>query len=116
MLLKVSPGGPPAGNYTTTFAGVESITNEKFGAGLRWKFRITQGPQTGQVAFRTTGVVPTGRNGCGKVLAGLLGRETKVDEEVDVQHFVGRAYLIVVAAAESGGTRVETIVPIATAS
>jgi hypothetical protein len=74
MKLKVSPGGVPPGNYAAKFAGVESVTNDKYGDGLRWKFAISQGPQSGQVASRVTGLTPSPKNGCGKMLSGLVGR------------------------------------------
>jgi hypothetical protein len=110
MLLLVSSGGPPPGNYTASFAGVEPVTNDQYGAGLRWKFQILYGPQAGQIASRTTGTNPTMKNGCGRILAGLLGRELQVGEQIDISLLVGRTYLIVVQTAENGGTRVETVV------
>jgi hypothetical protein len=108
--LHVTAGGPPPGNYAATFDGVESTEHEEYGPGLRWRFRISQGPHAGEIATRVTGTNPTSKNGCGKVLAALLGRELQMDEDVDVQSCVGRSYLIVVAAAKFGGTRVEAIV------
>jgi hypothetical protein len=43
------------------------------------------------------------------MLNGIVGRALNVDEEVDITPFVGRPYLIVVAASENG-TRVEAVI------
>jgi hypothetical protein len=113
MLLKVGSGGVPIGNYTATFIGIkEQAANEKgYGPGVRWEFKITAGPQAGQVVSRITGPSPTPKNGAGKMLAGILGRALKEGEEVDLQTYIGRPYMVVVAAGQQGGTRVEAIVP-----
>src|SRR5262245_15571090 len=111
MKLKVSAGsGPPAGSYVARFEGVEQTQHETYGEGLRWKFKVLQGPQAGQLASRTTGLKPSAKNGCGKVLAGLVGRALDLDEEIDIVQYVGRTYLIVVQAGEKGGTRVEAVI------
>lgn len=115
MRLKVGSGGCPVGSYAATFDGCEETTNEQFGAGLRWKWKVTAGPQAGQIAGRTTGTTPTTRNGCGKMLAAVTGKPLNIGDDVDLQEFVGKPYMIIVAATDSGGTRVETAVPVATA-
>ena len=46
-------GGPPAGNYRAVFEGVEQTTHEEYGDGLRWKWKVTDGPQSGVIATRT---------------------------------------------------------------
>jgi hypothetical protein len=109
--LKVSPGGVPPGNYTTTFAGLENVTSEKYGEGLRWKFKVAQGMHAGQMASRITGLTPSPRNACGKMLSGLLGRQLNPDEEVEVGQFIDQVFMAVVAAAENG-TRVEAIIAV----
>jgi hypothetical protein len=110
MKLKVTSGGVPPGNYTATFAGVDPATHDKYGPGLRWKFTITAGPCAGKVASRVTGQSPSAKNGCGKILSGLLGRPLEVDEEIDPQEFVNRSYLVVVSAGETG-TYVDAVIP-----
>ena len=113
-LLTVSSGGVPVDNYTATFAGVEAqpANPEKgYAPGLRWKFTVEQGPFQGQTASRVTGASPSPKNGCGKILAGLLGRALKEGERIDITQYVGKRYLIVVAPAQGGGTRVEAVVP-----
>ena len=115
-LLTVSSGGVPVGNYTGTFAGVEAqpANPEKgYGPGLRWRFAIDAGPQAGQVAGRVTGTTPTPKNGCGKMLSGLLGRALKEGEQIDPDQYVGKRYMIVVETGQGGGTRVAAVVPMA---
>ena len=114
MLFKVGSGGVPVGNYSATFIGTkEQAANAQkgYGPGIRWEWKITVGPQAGQVASRITGPLPTPKNGAGKMLAGILGRALKEGEEIDLQAYVGKPYMIVVAAGQQGGTRVEAIMP-----
>jgi hypothetical protein len=114
-LLTVSSGGVPVGNYTGTFAGLEPQPENKekgYAAGLRWKFVINAGLHSGQTASRISSATPTPRNSCGKMLSGLIGRALKEGEQIDPDQYIGKPYMIVVAAGQQGGTRVEAIVPI----
>lgn len=115
LVFTVGSGGVPVGNYTATFVGTEpqaADTAKGYSAGLRWKFKIDAGPQTGQTASRITGLSPTADNPCGKMITGLLGRGLKEGEQLDLSSYVGKRYMIVVAAGPKGGIRVEAIVPI----
>ncbi|HJN12611.1 MAG: hypothetical protein QGG09_11820 [Pirellulaceae bacterium] len=111
MKLTIGNTGPPPGNYTAKFVAVEESHHDQFGDGLRWVFSVTNGEHAGKAATRVTATKPTAHNNCGKVLAGLLGRSVKPDEEIDIDLLIGRTYLIVVAETEGGGTRVESIIP-----
>ena len=111
MILSVSgsEGVPaPAGSHIATFAGVKEIENN-YGKGLQWQFVVANGPHKGGRASRTTQPTPSLKNVCGKVLSGLLGRSLQADEKLDIDQFTGKSYLIIVAATESGSTRVESI-------
>jgi len=110
MRLKVGTGGPPAGTYTATFAGVEQTTHEQWGPGLKWTFEIVAGPHRGTKAYRTTGLNATARNGCGVMLKAVTGRPLVLGEEHDCDQFLGEAYMIMVAETQSGSTRVETAI------
>ena len=113
-VFTVSSGGVPAGSYTGTFAGTEVQPENKekgYGVGTRWKFTIDAGPYAGQTTSRITGNTPTPKNGCGKMLAGLIGCALQEGQQVDPDHYIGRRYMIVVGTAQNGGTRVEAIVP-----
>jgi hypothetical protein len=115
-VLTVSSGGVPVGNYTGTFSGTEPQPENRakgYGPGLRWKFVIEGGPQAGQTASRVTGLAPSPKNACGKMLAGLIGRPLKEGETIDPDQYIGRRYMIIVAAGQDGGTRVEVVTPIA---
>jgi hypothetical protein len=84
-MLTVGSGGVPVGNYRATFIGVkpqEANAERGYPAGLRWEWRIDDGPQAGQTASRITGSQPTPRNGCGKILQGLLGRALVEGENI----------------------------------
>jgi hypothetical protein len=111
----VSSGGIPVGNYTGTFAGVEPTPanpEKGYGVGVRFKFTIDAGPHAGQPASRVTGPTPSPKNGCGKMLSGLTGRALKEGEQIDPDQYVGKRYMIVVAAGQGGGTRVEAVIPV----
>jgi hypothetical protein len=114
-LLTVGAGGIPVGSYTATFSGIEAQpanTEKGYGAGIRWKFAIDAGQYSGQSASRITGSSPTPKNGCGKMLGGLIGRALKEGEQIDPDSFIGKRYMLVVAASQGGGTRVEAVVPV----
>jgi hypothetical protein len=113
-MFTVSSGGVPAGSYNGTFAGIEAQPENKekgYPAGIRWKFIIDAGPHAGQTASRITGTTPSPKNGCGKMLSGLIGRALKEGEQIDPDAYIGKRYLLVVAAGQGGGTRVEAIAP-----
>jgi hypothetical protein len=103
----------PVGSYTGTFAGyeVQPENREKgYAAGLRWNFKIDAGPHTGQMTSRITGSQPSPRNSCGKMLQGLIGRALREGEQIDPDQFIGKRYMLVVAASQNGGTRIEAVV------
>lgn len=118
-LLTVSSGGIPVGNYTATFAGIESSPENKergYPAGLKWKFAVVGGPHAGQMTSRITSSSPTPKNSAGKMLCGLLGRALKDNEQVELDQFIGKPYMVVVATSPQGsGTRVEAVVPVSPA-
>ena len=109
MRLLVSAGACPPGSYSAKFVGVENVEHESYGPGLRWHFTVNRGPNTGAEVSRTTGIKLTPANSCGKIIAGLFGRQLLAGEEIDVSDLVGNDYLIVVAATENG-VRVESVI------
>jgi hypothetical protein len=113
-ILTVIEGGVPPGTYASTFLGVEPQPENKergFPPGLRWRFKVSAGSLAGQIASRVTGPSPSPKNGCGKMLAGLLGRPLTPMEQIDLQKLVGQSFTIVVATGQMGGSRVEAVVP-----
>jgi len=106
-------GGPPAGNYRATFEGVEQTTHEEYGDGLRWKWKVTDGPQSGVIATRTTSPKPTTGNAAGKLIASMTGATLAGGQKASVRDCVGKTFLISVMPTKSGsGTRVETAMPL----
>lgn len=106
-------GGPPAGNYRATFEGVEQTTHEEYGDGLRWKWKVVDGPQAGVVATRTTSPKPTTGNAAGRLLATMTGTTLAGGQKASVRDCIGKVFLIAVQATKSGtGTRVETAMPL----
>jgi len=111
--FEVSNAGPPAGNYKAEFVGVEQTTHEEYGDGLRWKWRVVDGPQRGVIATRTTNPKPTTGNAAGKLIAAMTGTTLAGGQKASVRDCVGKTFLICVAATKSGsGTRVETAMPL----
>jgi hypothetical protein len=106
-------GGPPAGNYKAEFVGVEQTSHEEYGDGLRWKWKVVDGPQAGVIASRTTSPKPTTGNAAGKLIAAMTGATLAGGQKASVRDCVGKCFLIQVAATKSGsGTRVETAIPL----
>ena len=106
-------GGPPAGNYKAEFVGVEPTVHEEYGEGLRWSWKVTEGPQAGVIASRTTSPKPTTGNAAGKLIAAMTGSTLAGGQKASVRDCIGKTFLIQVAATKSGsGTRVETAMPL----
>jgi hypothetical protein len=114
MRLQVTPGGVPPGSYTARLADVENVIHEQYGPGLKFTFAVQKGQHLGMKVSRTTSCAPSPRNALGKLLSGMLGRPLTVDEEIELEDLIGRDYLVVVAATEGGGSRVETVVTLPT--
>jgi hypothetical protein len=113
-LLTVTTGSVPVGNYTGKFTGTEEVPanpEKRYPAGLRWKFTIDAGPYEGQEVSRVTGPGPSIKNSCGKLLAGVVGRPLRENEQIDPDAYLGKCYMIVVAPGQEGGTRVEAVIP-----
>jgi len=106
-------GGPPAGNYRAEFLGCETTTHEEYGDGLRWKWKVVDGPQAGVFATRTTSPKPTTGNAAGKLIAAMTGATLAGGQKASVRDCVGKTFLIAVSPTKSGsGTRVETAMPL----
>jgi hypothetical protein len=111
MHLTVAAGAMPTGHYVAKFLMVDQVEHEQYGAGLRWQFAVKEGPQTGQIVSRITDMSPSPRNAAGRMLAALIGRDVRPNEEIDVDSLFGRTFMIVVGANANGLSRVETVLP-----
>ena len=106
-------GGPPAGNYRAEFVGVETTTHEEYGDGLRWSWRVSEGPQKGVIARRITSPKPTTGNAAGRLIAAMTGTTLAGGQKASIRDCVGKVFLVSVQATKSGtGTRVETAMPL----
>jgi hypothetical protein len=108
--------GVPAGAYQGEFVGAEPTPpNEEKGypAGIKWTWKVTNGEHAGRDATRITGAKPSPKNACGKILNALLGKALSDGESINIADLVGRKYTLIVQAGEGGGTRVETVAPVA---
>lgn len=108
MKLTVKAGGVPPGAHTAKFLGVEQ-KESKFGPGIVWKFEVVSGPYAKAKTSGMTGIEPTAQNKCGKFLAGIMGKPLSVDQEIDLQSYVGKMYLVVVEPTDKGGSRITSI-------
>jgi len=89
MKLILSNGGVPAGSYVAKFLGIEATEPNQYGPGIRWQFEVVAGPHVGTKISRTTGVKPTPKNQCGKMLIAVSGKSI-MGEEIDLARYVGR--------------------------
>ncbi|MBL8798266.1 MAG: hypothetical protein JNM56_30510 [Planctomycetia bacterium] len=105
LKLNVTTGGVAPGTYKGTFQGFAQIQND-YGDGLEWCFALANGQQL----KRITRDVPTLKNSCGKMIAGITGQGLATGE-VDLAQFVGKPYTLIVAPTANGGSRIETVVP-----
>lgn len=115
FVFKVVASGVPAGNYRATFDGVEiqpANAEKGYAEGIRFKWKLLEGPHAGAIASRVTGSSPTATNACGKLIAALLGRPLALGEAIDLQSYVGKTYLIIVEQSQGGGTRVASAIPV----
>jgi hypothetical protein len=95
-----APQPVPDGMHYATFKSVEAVPEREFDGkkvpGVRWQFEIANGPNKGRTASRITGVSPTDKSMCGKIIAGLLSRTPRPGEACDIGQCVGKTYAIVV--------------------
>lgn len=106
-------GGPPAGNYRAEFIGVEKTTHEEYGEGLRWSWKVIDGPQAGVIATRTTSPKPTTGNAAGRLISAMTNATLAGGQKASIRDCIGKVFLIQVAVTKSGtGTRVETAIPV----
>ncbi len=101
-------GGPPPGTYPAMLERITPTEHSEYGLGLRFEFKIYEGPFMGMTASRTTSREPSPINAAGKLMAGLLDRQIQPGERVSLGECIGQRYTITVAPNASGSfTRVE---------
>jgi hypothetical protein len=109
-----SGGHPPANGVMLKLLTIEDVPAANgFGSGLKFCFEATSGPTKGAQVYRTIGDRITPTTAGGKFLAGAYGRsELPVDQQIDLDKLIGRAFLGDVCQSPQGkGCRVERIQP-----
>lgn len=105
-------GGPPPGAYRAEFLGVKKTEHEEYGPGLRFEFKVLDGPQAGAIAARTTSAKPSPSNAAGKLIASITGAALVGGQKASLSSAVGKAFLVVVEAGTNGkGSKVANVVP-----
>lgn len=110
---KAASSGPmPDGTFYTVFTTTESVPareweGKQLEEGVRWVFEVTHGPHKGRRLSTTTGPVPTEKNACGRILAGLFGRPITPGEDIDIEPFLSMTFIVTV----QGGKIVNVAVP-----
>lgn len=101
--------GAPVGLYLAKFLGVQEKNHPEYGAGLEWQFEIVEGEHRGKIVTRTTGMDPSPKNACGRMISDLLGGTYTVGTELDLKPCVGLRYKVKVELNSTGnGSRVGT--------
>ena len=59
---------------------------------------------------------PTPKNAAGRMISGITGQSIAAGQKLGLAPFVGKGYLLQVAEAKGGATRVETVMPAAGAA
>lgn len=105
-------GGPPPGAYRATFEGVKRTEHPEYGPGLRFEFKVLDGPQAGAIAARTTSAKPSPTNSAGKLIASITGAALVGGQKASLSASVGKTYLVVVETGTNGkGSKVANVVP-----
>ena len=107
-----STGPMPEGMHYAVFNTTESVPareweGKQLEEGVRWIFEVSGGPHKGRRLSTITGPVPTEKNGCGRILAGMFGRPIKPGEEIDIEPLIGQTFFVTV----QGGKIVNVAVP-----
>jgi hypothetical protein len=118
MFGPVQKGGSsvPPGIYKAEFLGIDAVpenVEKGFKAGFCFKFKVLEGPQSGETAQRImAGPKPTLRNGLGKFLSEMTGIAVAEGVDYETDPLIGKPFTIVVKAGEQSGTRVDTVMAI----
>jgi hypothetical protein len=103
------PEQVPDGGYMATFKGVENaqVPPKPGDDGVRWRFlwEVTDGQQAGLWASALCDRTITPGTLAGRLIAGLLGRQFVVGENVQaaVNACVGETYFVIVQRGPQGG-------------
>ena len=107
--FEAGTGGPPEGAYTAIFKGVTPTDHDTWGPGAMFSAEVCDGEHEGCVSMRTSKRNPTGKNLCGRLIAGLTGQKIQAGSKISISHLVGKKFQILVTSnAEGDSTRLES--------
>ena len=105
--VTVKPSGCKPGSYSAVFVGAFKLPPKKdgpdYGPALLVKFKADDGQEPSSIVSE----VPTMRNACGRILAGMLGRPLQPEEQIRWDDFEGQKFLVVVV---SNKTQTGTVI------
>jgi hypothetical protein len=110
---KVKPAGAKPGSYNAVFTGAYELPPREdgpdYGPALICKWKSDCGAEPSAIVSQT----PTVKNACGRILAGMLGRQLRTEEEVSWEQFEGKRYMVLVVTNKAGtGTTVAEVSPL----
>jgi hypothetical protein len=114
--MQESNFGAPVGVYEALFLGYKDLPDDKprlspdgtpMPPAMEWRFQITNGEYTGQIVSRITSRRPTRKNSCGALLQGIVGRDIKPQEKVDLSVLIGVACQVVVSRSKDNPERTQ---------
>lgn len=109
--------GVPPNIYRGELLGVEPVPENKekgYKPGYMFKFKILEGEHAGSTTTRICGgTVPKVGTMLGKFLSEITGLPLVLGTDFDAafQQSIGKPYTVVVKQTDSGGTRVDTVMP-----
>jgi hypothetical protein len=110
MEFVCSNGSLPVGVYACEYIGCEPFTEnrDKYGDGVSLKFRVRGGQYDAQEVSRIVGAKLSPKSALAKFVTAFKGGPIAPGERVNLDAFKGVCGTIIVAATDSGGTRIET--------
>src|SRR5665213_1893050 len=83
----------PEGIHEGEFLGLEKMPkNEDYGEGMRFKFVVRGGQHDGKPTGNIGAAKPTANNSTGRLIKGLLGKDFKAGDKIDLKACIGKRY------------------------
>jgi hypothetical protein len=100
--MKVQPECPPEGSYVMCLREIEEIPG-KFGPALCFQFVVVSGEHAGKGVSRTTAMQIRIGESLGDLLTEMTGSIPIVNEQINLDVFVGMLYRVEVKTGHRGG-------------
>ena len=108
---KVARSGAAPGAHNVVFVGAYDLPprtdgGANYGPAVLLKWRADDGQEPSAIVS----AVPTAKNACGRLLAGMVGRPLRPDEVVPWEGFEGQRFVVIVVTNAAGnGTKVSEV-------